>query len=231
MLYYFLVYVITYLFSGMPLDQVSRYNRLAQEADDAFRKGDYELALIRYRFLAYNLDVPDANVQLNLAACYLMGQDTTQAISLYQKFSQARNPALRALACGQLGALALRSQAYETAVSYLKQALQANPANETARYNYELALKTMPPEADLPPEEPEPAQPPEPDQPQASQMPEQSQTPEFDQPPASPENWQQINFSPERAEAILDAINDNEMQYIQQQKRKSDPDNRNLPDW
>ena len=42
----------------------------------------------------------------------------------------------------------------------------------------------------------------------------------------------QINMTKKKAEMILDALNNNEFQYIQQLKRKpSKKQNKNKPDW
>lgn len=242
--YFFLFYFSVLLASKTPLSNIARSNQLIREAENAYLQKNYIIALVKYRYLYNSLRIKDKQIQLNLAHCYYINKDTAQAKKYYSAFAEDRNADVRAVACQQLGVMAYQQQHYSLALGYFKKALQAAPRNDTIRFNYELAKiheKQNPKAAEKRKKEPAPEekednkQPPlleKPQQPEQDVAPE-SKTEQSDQEAkAMQERLQRINLSREKAEMILEAMKNNEIQYIQQKKHGTGQKKEKMyPDW
>jgi tetratricopeptide (TPR) repeat protein len=140
------------------------------------------------------------------------------------------------VALQQLGVLAFRSGRREQALALFKSALQANPTNDGARYNYELLSEqyTVSANADTARLDIPPAPPPPPDAPQQagsdhSEPDEDGGTGAGKPPPAA-----EAGLSPERAEMLLKAIQSQENEYLRQRQDASSKRVRSPykgPDW
>lgn len=222
----FLIIAVAWLPDWNTISRSGEIRRFKEQASEAFRKGKYDEALVFYRHLYDKLNIGEEEVMVNLAHCYFMQRNNKQATALYQIACRSPKPAVRSLAWQQLGVLAYRTRRYDWAGMCFKNALKSNPANDDARYNYELVRKmasqnrSKPTEPPPPPTEPPP--PPEPDARDSTRT---------DNEP-SPEQYGEMNLSEERAEMLLEAMKDTEKQYIRQQKKKSGkkppPES---PDW
>lgn len=129
------------LFSDV--DRIAQINSIKAEAKKAYISGDYKTAVEKYKYLIDSLQVNEDEVKLNLANAFFQINDSTNASLHYSNLSQSGIPGIRSRANQQLGVLANRAGQYEKALDHFKQALKASPANEDARYNYEMVKKKL----------------------------------------------------------------------------------------
>ncbi len=122
---------------------IGKINTAKSEAKKAYMAGDYKTAIQKYTYLADSLGVREDEVMMNLANSYFLSNDTTNAMSSFQPLTMSANPQMKSMANQQLGVLSNRQGKFEDALNYFKQALKANPANEDARFNYEMVKKKM----------------------------------------------------------------------------------------
>jgi tetratricopeptide (TPR) repeat protein len=265
--------------------KIGKINSLKEQARQAFRAGDYQTAAARYRVLTDSMQVQEDEVQLNLAHAYFQLNDTAAARQAYQTASRSANPALRSIAHQQLGTLLNRQGRFEDALAQYKNALRVNPANEDARYNYELLKKKLEEQKQKqeqqnkdqqndkkdqqkndPDKKPEQKQDQEKkDQPDKSnqqqdqqkdqpdkdrqkqdqkkdeqqnktgnekQQPPPDKKQEKEMPPEVKQKLQEMKMSEEKARMILEAMKNQEAQYLQQKKRKATrPPDKTKPEW
>ncbi|NJM94114.1 MAG: hypothetical protein HC842_05075 [Cytophagales bacterium] len=279
---------------------VGQANKYKKQAEQAFAKGQYDQAISAYHQLLDTLHIPDERARLNLSHAYFHNQDMAAAARNYSLLTHAKDAAVRSVAFQQMGLIAFQAQKHKEALGAFKQSLKANPANEDARYNYELVKRLLQenPEqdqnqsdqnqedqqdnqneqsqknkenkgkqgdngdkADQQQDENEQSKEQEnqqaqdqkngKDQPgeQSRQSDEKSkEEPEQDdkalgntqeQADEKEEQRQQeitrrlmeMNMSPEKAQMILEAMRNSEMQYLQQMKRKGKTPKDGKPDW
>ncbi len=123
--------------------KIRKINNAKSEAKDAFQAGDYANAAQTYAYLIDSLGVKEDELILNRAhALYLM-KDTANAMVNYQSLLQSPQEQIASKAGNQLGLILNRQGKPDEALSYFKQALRADPSNETARYNYEMLKKKL----------------------------------------------------------------------------------------
>lgn len=258
--------------------EIARVNKLKKEAEKAYLEDNYELAIEKYGALdTMNLEV-DA-ITLNLAHAYYKNNDTTSAKLKYSSLTKSSNRKIKSVAHQQLGVMLKKEKKLKEALNQLKESLRANPANEKARYNYELVKKLLEEEKKKQDEskkdqnkedqnkdkqnkdENQQKQ----DQQQKDQQKENQQKDQEGKKKESDENKEgekkegenkegeekkaekkpepskeemrkqklkQMNMSEEKAKMILEAMRNNEIQYLQQQRRKSHQRPKSdKPDW
>jgi Ca-activated chloride channel family protein len=120
------------------------------QGNEAFKAGRFDEALDRYRSAETRGADPRLHFDMG-AALYKLGEKTAdqaaQAKLLQQAEEQFRRAAdsddvqLKSLAYFNLGNSMYQRQQWEDAVSAYKRALRANPNNEPARHNLEMALR------------------------------------------------------------------------------------------
>ena len=125
------------------LDKIGKINTLKSEAKKAYLGGDYKTAVEKYKYLVDSLGVKEDEVLLNLANSYFELQDTTNISNAYLPLTQSNNSKIKSVASQQLGVAANRQGKFEEALNHFKQALKAYPANEDARFNYEIVKKKV----------------------------------------------------------------------------------------
>lgn len=254
--------------------KIGQINGLKSEAKEAYLKGDFATAITKYRFLVDSLGVEEEEVRLNLANAYFQSNDSTYTANVYQSLTQSSNPAIRSIAHQQLGVLSNRQNKFEEALANFKQALKANPANEDARYNYELVKKKLAEQKKKEEEQKknDPNQQQEnkdqkdqnkeqkdqqqqdqkekqeqekkeqQDQEQKEQQDKQKQEQQKEQeqkeqdkkeiPQSVKDKLKEMEMSEEKAQMILEAMKNQEIQYLQQNKRKATkPRDKGKPDW
>ncbi len=270
--------------------KIGKINSLKSEAKEAYTKGDFPKAIEKYRYLVDSLSVTEDEVRLNLANAYFEANDTVNTLQSYQPLTQSTNSKIRSVAHQQMGVLANRQGKFEEALASFKQALKADPANEGARYNYEMVKKKL--EEQKKKEEDQKKQDPDKkdknedqkeknkDQKQDQNKDKQEQKDKQDQqskdqkdkqeqkeneqkekqdkeskekkekeqqqkeqeqkenkdkkdlPPSVSDKLQQMEMSEEKAKMILEAMKNQEIQYLQQNKRKATkPKDKGKPDW
>jgi tetratricopeptide (TPR) repeat protein len=141
MKYLLIVALSTMLFSDP--GKIGRINSIKSQARKAFNSGDYKQAIEKYKFLVDSLKVDEDEVKLNLASAYYLSKDTANAMTHYQSVSSSDNKIVRSKAQQQLGVMSDRQGRFDEALSHFKQAIQADPQNDDARYNYEMLKKKM----------------------------------------------------------------------------------------
>lgn len=307
MLLFFLISLL-----GGGINTISRINRYAQEAANAYAAENYVEAIAAYDYLLNDLKVEDNQLRVNLAHSYYRAGRLDLAKNEYRLLTDHRYRNIRAVALIQLGNIAASEKKFKRALSYFKDALITEPTNKSAQYNFELLKKyldlhpeiaaaeeeesTPTPQRGTPPpaealQEPQPQQRPasngtdqqelENPQQDPSRQPEQRkggsgqnehsgeqekeqnmgeergeeqglnlQSTENDQNSSQrsggsesiseqdtqaqtqKSRLQRMNISPEKAQVLLDAMRNAELQYIQQLPKKSSskPDP-SKPDW
>lgn len=127
---------------GHDVGKIAKQNACKKDAQLLFEQGQYELAIQKLSYLIDSLQVADDNVLLNLGHSYFKSNKYAEAAKVYEKSFVSANKNIKSVAAQQLGILAYAAdQDKDKAITYFKESLRANPANEEARYNYELLLK------------------------------------------------------------------------------------------
>ncbi len=125
------------------LDKIAQVNKLKKEAKTAFNKGDYNTAIDKYNYLLDSMQVEDDNIKLNLANAYYKTNDSTSAVNSYNNLLSSKDKVVKSVAHQQLGIMADRAKKFDEALSHFKSAIKTNPANDEARYNYEMLKKML----------------------------------------------------------------------------------------
>lgn len=279
-------YLLAILLAINPLtevDKIARVNKAKKEAEQAYLSGDYAAAQAKYQYLIDSLQVNDDRVMLNLANAQYHLQDSMNALSNYKQLIDSQNQQVSSLAYQQLGEISFEKKQYEPALQHYKQALKKNPANEDARYNYELLKKLIQEqeeqqqqnqeqqnedqenkdqekqdqeqsqenkdqnqnnkdqqeqkdgeekEQEQEQKEGEEQDQEQKEQEQNEQNPEEEQEEQEKPSPTPEEKLKELNISEEKAQMILEAMKNNEIQYIQQNQRKATKrKDSSKPDW
>lgn len=250
--------------------KIGRINHAKENARKAYLAGDFKTAASLYQYLADSLNVQEDEVLLNLAHAHFQLNDTARAKAGYQQLTTSTVPSIRSTAQQQLGVLANRLGKPEQALTHFKEALKANPANNDARYNYELLKKKLDEQKkqeqqqeqqrndqqqqdqkkqekqdqkkddknQQKPDQQNSDQQKKDEQKQKEQQ-ENQQKPDEQQkddkketPSSVSEKLEQLKISEEKAKMLLEAMKNQEMQYLQQNKRKpTKPKDKGKPDW
>ncbi len=125
------------------LTKVAKINAAKKAAQQAYIAHDYKKAIDNYTILLDSLAVEDDIILLNLANAYHKVKDSANALSSYEVLTSSENKKVQSIAQQQLGVIQFKTKKYETALTYFKRALRANPNNSNARYNYELTKKII----------------------------------------------------------------------------------------
>jgi tetratricopeptide (TPR) repeat protein len=273
-----LLYVCVLLWAGADFDigKIAKINRLKEEAEAAYKSGQYNVAINRYNQLV-DMGVNDEPVLLNLAHAYFMNKDTT-AINAYSKLVLAKDNHIKSVAYQQMGVIKANGKKYEEALKFFKESLKAAPNNEEARHNYELTKKLLEEQRKQQQQDKQNQQNKDKQQQRdkEQQQKEQQQKKEQDEKGEQKDKGnkqekdgkddktdgkkeqgekddesdkkgkeeekeamerraqrlQQMNLTEEQAKMILDAMKNNEVQYLQQNKKKPTKKiNKNKPDW
>jgi len=278
--------------------KIGKINRAKKEAREAYTSGDYKTAISKFKYLIDSLGVQEDAINLNLANAYYQLKDTANAQTAYQMLTGSRESMVRSKAQHQLGIMSHQQGKLEEALEHFKQAIKADPANQDARYNYEMVKKKL--EEKKKQEEQnqsnkdkqnkdqkdkdqqkkdqqnkdqqnkedqkkdqqnkdqqkkdqekkdqqnkeqqnkeqqnkEQQEKEKKDQQQKDQEQEQKEQQKKDEksiPPQVSKKLEQMKISPEKAQMILEAMKNQEIQYLQQNKRKATkPKDKGKPDW
>lgn len=278
---YAVIIALTFLTAVDPAT-VKKINEAKSEAKEAFQKGDYQSAIRHYEYLVDSLVVMEDEVMLNLANAYYLEKDTANAFSTYQSLTGSSKSDIKSKAHQQLGIMANQQGRAEEALNLFKEAIKAEPANDDARYNYEMLKKKLDKqkkkdqekqqqnqdknnkdqeqkdqenkeEQNKDQQEKDQQSKDEQNKDQQQKDQEQKERQEKEQQQKDQEEKQkqeeqakdqqkeqnldrdkldQMKISEEKAHMILEAMKNQEKQYLQQQKRKATQSrDRNKPDW
>lgn len=139
-------YLIIALLLAAPLpdpNKIARTNALKKEAKAAYEKGNFEEAINTYHYLLDSMKIDEDAIRINLANAYYQNGDTTGAVTNYELLRDSENRKLASRAYQQLGVIKNKQKNREEALADFKQALRKDPANEEARYNYEMLKKLL----------------------------------------------------------------------------------------
>jgi len=228
----FVLIVMTGL--GNEITRIARINALKKEAKEAYLAGDYQKAIENYQFLVDSFDVKDDMLMLNLSNAYYKINDTTNSISNYESLLESPTREVRSIAYQQLGIIKSQSKKYKEALQDFKQSLKANPVNNDARYNYELLKKLIQEQEQQQQQQQQQNKDQQQNKKQQEGQEKEEETDEGEKQemPSTMDKLKEMNISEEKAKMILEAMKNNEIQYLQQNKRKAKNRKKsNKPDW
>lgn len=128
--------------NGDGLTSIARSNKLIRDGEEAMKKKNWKSAIKAYENLLKEGNPVSGQVHLNLANAYYQTKSAENAQKNYlSALGLLENIGLKSVAYQQIGNLNFEKQDYKTALEWYKKSLKANPANEGARFNYELAFK------------------------------------------------------------------------------------------
>ena len=212
-------YIILLFLNIRSLTNVSERNRLKIEAGTAFMKKNYPLARDKYQNLAnlsFNLE-PEA--RLNMAHSYFYTKDTARALLEYKRLLRVSDEQIFTGALIQIGVINAMQKDSMTAMLLFKEALQKNPDNLTARYNYELLKKRLPENNPPPPQQ------------NHENEPQNTETQQSEEKKDELKSTNPEKMSKEKALQILEAMKSNELQYNPQRKETNKKNSKNEKDW
>ncbi|MEQ8714305.1 MAG: hypothetical protein RIC80_14890 [Cyclobacteriaceae bacterium] len=131
------------LLAFIDINDIATVNALKRSAEQAYMNQNYEQAAQDYSMLIDSLQVVDDRAMLNLAHAYYQLSDSSNAQNSYQRLTMTDDKQLKSIAYQQLGMLNSSPDQLQKSLHYFKEAVRANPANEEARYNYELVKKKL----------------------------------------------------------------------------------------
>lgn len=124
-----------------PLTRIAETNRLKEKAEEAFTEGRFSEAADYYDVLVTQWGENSDAIRLNRAHALQQIHKEAEATEAYREIAEGvAGKTARSRALQQLGFLAAKDEKkLQDALQYFKEALKADPTNETARHNYELA--------------------------------------------------------------------------------------------
>lgn len=256
-------YLLSLLLTINPITYISQINSAQKQAQAAFNQNQYKTAISKYQYLINELKVDNPQVFLNLAHACFQIKSYNEASAYYKQILQSRSTTSQSVALNQLGLIQYEEENLSEALELFKQAIKKDPQNYKARYNYELTLKKLNQPSNKPNQSPQnnsqrPNSSPRPSEntlnnPNANSPNNQEaqdkqkdpngndQTGQLDEenPPNAqnqlkPKKLEAIKLNRERAEAILETMRNQEIQYIQQmqrRKKKRSSSSKNERDW
>ena len=238
-------------------DKIDEINRLTNSAEKSFFSKNYDESIRNYKTLIDSLDYSNEKIYLNLAHSYLLSNDTLNAIENYNFASLTENNKIKSIALQQLGNINEKNKKLDEALSFYKESIIADNNNEDSKYNYELVKRRIEEEKkknqqnnkkdqnknskdnqkknqsenkkqDKEGKEDKNNQ----NQDEQKQNKENEKNEMKSKEESVEEKLKKINMTKKKAEMILNALNNNEFQYIQQLKRKpSKKTDKSKPDW
>lgn len=243
------------LISTIYINNIDEINRLTKEAELFFKNKEYEKSIINYDILIDSFEVSDEKIFLNLAHSHFLNGDTTAALENYNYTTITDNNKIKSIALQQIGNINNSKNKLEEALEFYKESIIHDNNNLDSKFNYELVKRKIEDQKKNQDKDQNKDQEKEQDKDQEkSNNKKNDDKGEKDEDKEEKENdskdnkkeknsknsdsesleekLKKINMSKKKAEMILNALNNNEFQYIQQLKRnpKKKKDN-NKPDW
>ncbi len=250
-----MIYILIIILSITTIDRVDNINKLTKSAEKSFIEKKYNESIESYKILIDSFEYKNEKIYLNLGHSYLLSGDTLNAIESYNYASLTENNKVKSIAFQQLGNINEKNNKLEEALTLYKKSIISDNSNDDSKFNYELVKEKMEKEKnkeedkkdnqDSKENKKENSDKKKQDQKgkEEKEKKDQENEKEESQNPGKnnqkksneesiEEKLKKINMSKKKAEMILDALNNNEFQYIQQLKRKpSKKSNKNKPDW
>ena len=247
-----MILLIKIILSIILSDRIDRINSLTKLAEESFRKENYNESIINYRLLIDSFNYSNEKLYLNLAHSHLLSKDTLNAIENYNYASLTDNMKIKSIALQQLGNINEKKNKLEEALNFYKESIIADNANNDSKFNFELVKKKIENKKENKKENSKKQNSKDKNEDKSSENKknnekgkedEKNQNESIEQNNSKDQNQKnseesledklkKINMTKKKAEMILNALNNNEFQYIQQLKRKSNKkSNKNKPDW
>ncbi|MFO7800065.1 tetratricopeptide repeat protein [Rhodohalobacter sp.] len=211
----------------------------ARKANEAFKNGDYELAVELYR-QAIDQNPDNSRLYFNLGNALAEAGNTEEAMQVYEQFrnmTEASNQ--QALADYNKGKLLSEQENYDEAISQFREALRKNPDDEDARFNYELAQRMkqekeqeQDSQSDQDESEGEQEQENDENQDEGEQQNPNQQPQNEDQPQNQEQLPEPSSMSQQEAENILDALEQLEKELLENREKEANVRrHQNDKDW
>jgi Ca-activated chloride channel homolog len=245
--------LLTILLLINPITFIAETNERQAKAGQYFRSEDYRKALQEYLFVIEDLETTNPEIFLNTAHAYFNLRNADKSAFYYSKLLDDNNPMYQSIAFNQLGYLANVDNDLNNALKYFKLALLRNPQNEEARYNYELTKKRLPKNVGAMGNSPDStllgndtlnvsegnrvrritSQLEINKQGKDKTLKTESDEDKTENKNLQPEKLEKLKLNQEKAEAILNALKNQESKYIQQRQRpkKKNAHTNDKPDW
>ena len=216
---YLLLSLLLWLGNWRSYDQISQQNLALKEAETAYHSANYSLAVQRYRFLIANAKKIDPLARLNLGHSLFKLKHYQQARQEYERVVAVVSPEYATAAITQLGVIACIERDSTKALIYFREAMLVNPADEIARFNYELVRQLYK----------EPLKPPATHKSQLKPKPKTQenqaknaaqQAVNSDQQKEVLQRFRSLNITEEQAMQLLNAMRDDDLPYELARRRK-----------
>ena len=239
------------------INNIDEINRLTKEAEIYFKNEEYDKSIANYKILIDSFDVTNEKIYLNLAHSHFLSNDTAKALENYTYATITNNNKIKSIALQQIGNINESRNKLEEALDFYKESIISDNNNIDSKFNYELVKKKIQKQKENKQENPKEKnnkedkkedkkensenkkndekgnkdeQEKEKNEPQEDKN-EQKNSENSDN-ESLEEKLKKINMSKKKAEMILNALNNNEFQYIQQLKRKPNKKKDSTkPDW
>ena len=235
------------------INNIDEINRLTKEAEIYFKNEEYDKSIANYKILIDSFDVTNEKIYLNLAHSHFLSNDTAKALENYTYATITDDNKIKSIALQQIGNINESRNKLEEALDFYKESIISDNSNIDSKFNYELVKKKIQKQKENKQEKSEEKnnkedkkedsenknndengnkdeQEKEKNEPQEDKN-EQKNSENSDN-ESLEEKLKKINMSKKKAEMILNALNNNEFQYIQQLKRKPNKKKDSTkPDW
>jgi len=239
------------------INNIDEINRLTKEAEIYFKNEEYGKSIANYKILIDSFDVTNEKIYLNLAHSHFLNNDTAKALENYTYATITDNNKIKSIALQQIGNINESRNKLEEALDFYKESILSDNNNIDSKFNYELVKKKIQEQKENKQEKPDEKnnkedkkedkkensenkkndekgnkdeQEKDKNEPQEDKN-EQKNSENSDN-ESLEEKLKKINMSKKKAEMILNALNNNEFQYIQQLKRKPNKKKDSTkPDW
>ena len=216
---------LLWLSDNRSFDNIARGNRARVSSQLAYQNANYLEASIAYRQVLSSSAFAEPEARLNLAHSYFKLNQLQNAQRYYEQLGKLRNASLAARAQMQLGVIYTLRKDTVSALRYFRKSLVTNPENRLAAYNLELLEKqysgAMPsPKPPAPQAQKSKAVAPSPPPQQSAEVQKSEDKKEL------LARLKNLDMDEAQALMLLNALKNSEIQYLQQQKRKTTNTNR-----
>jgi len=219
----FILLIVGFLFVASSLND-------ARKANEAFKNGDYELAVQLYR-QAIDQNPDNSRLYFNLGNALAEAGYTDEAMEVYNQFrNMTEESNQQALADYNRGKLLSEQENFDEALSHFREALRKNPNDEDARFNYELAQRMKQQQEQQQQQQQQDSQSDQDDSDgeeeeqendQNQQQNPNQQPQNQDQPQDQEQRPEPSNMSEEEAENILDALEQLERELLENREKEA----------
>ncbi|AWW28978.1 hypothetical protein DN752_01865 [Echinicola strongylocentroti] len=137
------IFLATLLLIPSSWTQISERNKAIDLAAEKYATAEYEESVRQHLALLNEHGITSSEANFDLALSYQLNGQEEDAKKKYLELAGAPKTNIASSASNQNGVLLGREKKYEEALAAFKTALIKDPANEIARYNYELLARWL----------------------------------------------------------------------------------------